>query len=1065
MKKSNVVKNICIFLFSFLFFSCKNFLTDNNFIQTLQEAIDYSNSPYVNILISSDNEQTKEIIPAADFYENKYKVGDILDISFIENDNYMFLQWSIEPKDAVKFVDEEIQNPETERSISIKIINDVEQITIVPMVLERPSVVFYSPSYSYKGAYRDARIQVVFNKNMDSQSIYYTSLEIENITAIETNAVFLYSDEDSSKTYGYQKEDGSIVYKNIFISNRKTGSNLLACYGEPFFETEDTLVIPVKSVAQAPNSGSEIDVQISNFFYTDENTGINVNLSSVYEFFYYVNENTDNKSPTIPEGYYFNISGIDINDNSRLLTFAQNPDLSNTYPYTANQMREMYIKDNQLKIDALIYDEESGIAEKNGLFVVLTQQYDSAYKKVNDSKDKTVYFEGESIGQNGKYNCVFDLKSEEYNFDDGIYKLVFYAKDNNGNTSEPLQEFYILLDNTGPDTIQNINTTYIVSLNKMNVAWKNPENVDFNNCVISIVKNDDNSVIVENENIQKNLEYTFNNVIATVGYDITVETIDIFGNKGNVQKYTADTTPITTINKIEMENYNFWGNKTNQQEKVTIYLNTNAFMTEKIAELRIYKKENDSIVFDSNSYFSIEPDTNIKSSVVLVPLTFNSSNEYFLYLYIDDVEIKNKNNESVYAHFYTTSNSQITAVNTLSNNVIWYDDINNESKVKIEILGTYFNYVNIKGQIFNSSDESCFSQIFEIVPELKQNDKIITYVPIPKECDEYSLKLYFDDETNSVYEKNNIYIVQEKIKLSSIEIPRACNIKAGNIITAHVTGESFNFADLSKFKLKCNTIPEINTTNTQIIKRDDQHLDVKFPIGSIIADHIVTFEYENESINGIFKIEPKHSLNPGDIIMTDGSVIKYDANKTSLTSEEKKNNTISPLAIYFGDNYITGIPLIISITSYNLKNDTIKYVDKLQGNPNSGFSYDYDCDGSDNVYEIKLANNNSLDGYSFHKRCDTFFDSFGKPIKEELKQNWYIPCKYEGELIIKNKNEISHSRQRTGKTDGINKPIMLSSYKDSTNLYIINDNNGDLTIKSLTSASPYYINLFVIREF
>lgn len=111
---------------------CKNFISSNQFLEELENAVAYSNLPYSTVTILADLDYTKSILPAVGQYSDQYKVTDKISLSFTEKASYKFLNWSVSPEDAVEFVDCE----KTENEAVIKILQTTE-ITIQPICVEK----------------------------------------------------------------------------------------------------------------------------------------------------------------------------------------------------------------------------------------------------------------------------------------------------------------------------------------------------------------------------------------------------------------------------------------------------------------------------------------------------------------------------------------------------------------------------------------------------------------------------------------------------------------------------------------------------------------------------------------------------------------------------------------------------------------------------------------------------------------------------------------------------------------------------------------------------------------
>ena len=233
--------------------------------------------------------------------------GELMSLSFDPDDDYEFIHWQVydaatdQPFNYTEYLNIDINSSET----SIKLLQTPPQnvkLALRPVVTERPQVISATPSYDIKGAYRDARIQVAFDRDMDENSIYFTTDEI-GVLLNDTSVSELlpeYDENDTTKKYyGYIKE-GSIFYKNIQITdNRDTSKNLLACFDAPYFENAKTLIIPT-NVNNYPVGGTTLLVTLDkNFFVMEQNKP--VTLREAKKWIYFVNSKTDTEAPEITE--------------------------------------------------------------------------------------------------------------------------------------------------------------------------------------------------------------------------------------------------------------------------------------------------------------------------------------------------------------------------------------------------------------------------------------------------------------------------------------------------------------------------------------------------------------------------------------------------------------------------------------------------------------------------------------------------------------------------------------------------------------------------------------------
>ncbi len=276
-------------------------------------------------------------IPTADIYidgangklnpakgNHSTKQNQINTISFEPDGDYEFLHWQVydtntnQPLNYTDYLEiTDVNKSETtckllavpSETLNIK-------IGLRAVVTERPQVISATPSYTATGAYRDSRIQVVFDKDIDEKSIYYDAKEeipAIQATLVATNGDMLLAVDESdpdTKYYGYVK-DNKIFYKNIKIqNNRNLDENLLKYFDPPFLENSKTLIIPTK-LTQYPVGGTTLLVTLDKNFSTFEQ-GKSVGLREAKKWIYFVNSKTDTDPPEISEVKILTGAGIEL---------------------------------------------------------------------------------------------------------------------------------------------------------------------------------------------------------------------------------------------------------------------------------------------------------------------------------------------------------------------------------------------------------------------------------------------------------------------------------------------------------------------------------------------------------------------------------------------------------------------------------------------------------------------------------------------------------------------------------------------------------------------------------
>lgn len=440
-----------------LFISCDNFLSGSYLKDIINSAIEYQNAESFKVKFIGEN---GKISPAGNV---EYKVTDKTELIFSPDDEYDFVKWTILDSKTEKPLKEEewekiisiedLYAPET----TVKFLNN-QEIIIKSVCALRPSVISKTPQTQANGVFRSVRVWIMFDMEMDESSIYYSEKEC---TELENNGYTLIKDTDSSekrngKCYGYwDGEHGdSIVYKNISITNKKTGENLLECFGAPYFDSDinDVLVIPTKkrvdettqkNESLAPSSGTYVFVELNkNFSYKEKNYKENENkfvtMKGTEKWSYLVNGNSD---VTASSWTKLEISGKNKENSSRKLD-------KHSVPSNKTEYLSTYIKDNKISVNAVISDGESGPSKIR-----------VKYKRIKNENNQNVTENSNEVilypvlnGNDGTVNETIDCET----WSDGIYELSFIAEDENGNesvythASSEIETTYILKNNMSP---------------------------------------------------------------------------------------------------------------------------------------------------------------------------------------------------------------------------------------------------------------------------------------------------------------------------------------------------------------------------------------------------------------------------------------------------------------------------------------------------------------------------------------------------------------------------------------------------------------------------------------
>lgn len=268
MSKKGLLSLFLLSLLSLIFVSCSNFMEGKEFLDELQNVINYNSKSFVKITIDAPNSYTESISPAVGEYSDKYKCGDSFTLSYIPNEDYNFLNWVVEPEGAVTF--EDVNSAVTQVTILAEC-----EVKISPNCSKKLMVVGSTPSITSGAVNRTSNINIYFNYSVAPESIYYTKDELIKVindsgytqnssdkwtNPNEPNAVVTYDSriidgEIFYSGYTINKTDGENEIKIRFFKNieikSSDGSNLNIYYDVPYLEDNGmTLVIPVYGTAE-----------------------------------------------------------------------------------------------------------------------------------------------------------------------------------------------------------------------------------------------------------------------------------------------------------------------------------------------------------------------------------------------------------------------------------------------------------------------------------------------------------------------------------------------------------------------------------------------------------------------------------------------------------------------------------------------------------------------------------------------------------------------------------------------------------------------------------------------
>ncbi len=579
-----------ILLSSIMFSSCENFLNGGEFKTKFDNAVEYANAPFAKVEITVVGAETAFIIPAAGTYFDKYKSGDVFEIKFESQTGYGFSQWQAVPEGSVTFEDE------NSATTTVKINSSDAPITIKPYSLPRPKVVSATPTYDSNGVYRDRTIVVMFNKEMDEKSIYWTKDELEDLGVSVENAIKI---DDSDFYYAYRDSENlsSYVYKNIEITKYNDSSvNLLQYYGVPRFDraNKKILRIPANNDSMPPSATDILVTLKKDFFYkTDDSDPIS--LSDDYDWPYYTNGSFDDESPVFVEdennGFTVTIADnpAEGEDNQKFYKRTNAAARQNKNDFDGNDFalyKSLNSKNKKLWVRGSFTDVGSGPGSlKWEVYKVGNNFYpctsDEEQKPIQAGQIKnlnisgfnasinSVYDQGSSFDKGGELVEITELK------DEGLYRIDFIASDKNERSAR--KSYYFVHDAESKSLFtENLITNSRPDFANETVSWNNPSNPDFDHAIVECWL-DGNKIGETFEDSAKSKSAKFTGLENQKKYEYRFYSVDIYGNKSNDYVVWKDNNaaPVTDL-------YSDAG-----KSKVTLHFTTPS--TEDFDHIEVYK--------------------------------------------------------------------------------------------------------------------------------------------------------------------------------------------------------------------------------------------------------------------------------------------------------------------------------------------------------------------------------------------------------------------------------------------------------------------------------------------
>ena len=502
-------------------------------------------------------------------------------ISFEPESNYEFIRWEVYDTNTNAALDSEQRyiyiEDEYSKSITYKLIQIPESnnaqngseggeeddeendsttrigLGIRPILATRPKVISNAP-LNTGNVLRDNTIQVIFDNDMDKNSVYFTEPELltkrfelginyDADSASNGNELLYYTDANNQKVYyGYIK-DGETYFKNIYIKNRQTGDNLLSCFESPLFERNDTLSIGIKRKTTTTNGTTTTESLIpkyaqiivtigddstgDNVFYTVDNKP--VKMASSFAWYYQVSDKSDDEAPIIAT------DGAPVVKNGE-----KTLDILNAKPAasTKDEIKQLeHFANGKFNLKLKIDDKANGSGVAPSFAVICQKVYNANYSSITNGEIVSIGTEYSYVaGQTADFNGECSLE----NLTDGVYSMKFEFADKSGNkyTYPDQGAYYFCLDKKGPVNAQNSMTPETVknAEKTIKLIWNVNGIKDYDKTIIHYKTVEGNGeltpvIVEETPDTSGYIDYTFDNLISGTRYQFYAIHYDVWGNR------------------------------------------------------------------------------------------------------------------------------------------------------------------------------------------------------------------------------------------------------------------------------------------------------------------------------------------------------------------------------------------------------------------------------------------------------------------------------------------------------------------------------------------------------
>ena len=510
---------LCIVIF---FTSCENFMNGAELKKKIEEQVTLANAPEYQIVIDGNK---GKFSPSKGSYP--LKVTQSMELSFESDTDFAFIRWEVYNTLTGKTLESseyiEIADSESDKT-TIKLLKEPESgvaLGVRSVVSERPQIISYTPTSI--GMLKDSTIQVLFNFDMDPESIYFSDNEID---ALKAEGVKEFLPDGNGRKSGYVK-NGETFFKNILITNNKTGQNITDRFCAPTFESSRLLSIAAsKDPKHVLDDYSQVLVRLEKgFFYKKQDVPVEMAGNKIW--MYQVNSKTD-VDPLVIKSF-----AAKPNDTVSLQT-----EESHTVGDDGTGLDTLkFVKDGNLQINVTVQEENGGSGPNSFFTVYVKKLYGENYATVEQPVEESFTVDFQNVtADEGVFDGTVDLKKEDISFGDGVYEMNFEFKDRSGNpkTYPSSGKFYFAVDTKAPE----INMPTITSDNSTTYRLEWTDYVDLK--MAEIIYGETGSAMPTSISIAKGtVSGDIEDITAGKAYDVKMKFTDYAGNcvEKNVPKF------------------------------------------------------------------------------------------------------------------------------------------------------------------------------------------------------------------------------------------------------------------------------------------------------------------------------------------------------------------------------------------------------------------------------------------------------------------------------------------------------------------------------------------------